>query len=52
VASAIIMEVPLVDKVEPGFYAAVTDGVEVEVDADNGLIVVAGQAQQPGNVKK
>ncbi len=42
VASAIIMEVPLVDNVEPGFYDAVKDGVKVEVDADNSRIIVTG----------
>lgn len=38
VASAIIMETPMVDKVEPEFYLHVKDGDTVEVDAMNGVI--------------
>jgi len=33
VATAIIMEVPMVDRVEPGFYDAVRDGDMVRIDA-------------------
>lgn len=40
VSSAIIMEVPMVDKVDPAFYAAVKDGDTVIVDADNGIIEI------------
>lgn len=40
VASCIIMEVPLVDRVEEAFYSVVEDGDTVTVDADNGLVTV------------
>lgn len=40
VASAIIMETPLVDRVEESFYRDVCDGTPVEVDAGNGTITV------------
>ena len=40
VASAIIMEIPLVDKAEPEFYRIVADGDLVEVDADNEKIII------------
>lgn len=40
VSSAIIMEVPMVDKVEPAFYAAVKEGDRVRVDADKGTITI------------
>lgn len=40
VATAIIMEVPLVDRVGEGFYAAVRDGDRVEVDAQEGRLTV------------
>lgn len=40
VASAIIMEVPMVDKVDPEFYEVVKDGDTVKVDADNGIIEI------------
>jgi len=43
VASAIIMEIPLVDKVDPAFYAAVKDGARVRVDASAGEIEVFEQ---------
>ncbi len=42
VASAIIMEVPLVDKAEEAFYAGLSDGVTVEVDADNSRLKIKG----------
>lgn len=38
VASAIIMETPMVDKVDKEFYETIKDGMMVEVDADNGVI--------------
>ena len=38
VSSAIIMEVPMVDKVDPAFYEVVKDGDRIRVDADNGII--------------
>ncbi|MGD9567587.1 MAG: DUF126 domain-containing protein [Sedimentibacter sp.] len=40
VSSAIIMEVPLVDKVDEEFYETVKDGDIVKVDADNGTIEI------------
>ncbi len=38
VASAIIMETPLVDRVEESFYKEIKDGDVVTVDAANGVI--------------
>lgn len=40
VASAIIMETPLVDKAEPAFYETIKDGDKVKVDATNGKIIL------------
>lgn len=40
VSSAIIMKIPMVDKVEPDFYESVRDGDRVRVDADNGTIEI------------
>jgi predicted aconitase with swiveling domain len=40
VASAIIMETPLVDKVDDTFYTEVKDGDKVTVDATNGVITI------------
>ncbi len=40
VTSAIIMEIPLVDRVEPAFYDLVKDGDYIEVDADNEQITI------------
>lgn len=40
VTSAIIMEIPLVDRAEPAFYDLVKDGDQVEVDADNEQITI------------
>lgn len=40
VSSAIIMEVPMVDKVDPEFYETVKDGDIVCVDANNGIIEI------------
>lgn len=44
VASAIIMEEPLVDRVDPEFYANIKDGDKVAVDATNGVITVKEEA--------
>jgi predicted aconitase with swiveling domain len=41
VASAIIMELPLVDRVEEGFYEVAADGMAVTVDATAGTVTVA-----------
>ena len=38
VASAIIMETPMVDRVDKSFYEEIKDGDLVEVDATNGTI--------------
>ncbi len=40
VASAIIMEVPLVDKADGLFYKLVNDGDYIDIDADEGRIVL------------
>ena len=40
VAGAIIMELPMVDKVDPAFYEAVQDGDMVAVDADEGWVEI------------
>lgn len=40
VASAIIMKIPMVDKVEPDFYEFVKDGDRIRIDADNGTIEI------------
>lgn len=40
VSSAIIMEVPMVDRVDPEFYEVVKDGDRIKVDADNGIIEI------------
>lgn len=40
VSSAIIMEVPMVDKVDPAFYDAVKNGNRIIVDADAGKIEI------------
>lgn len=40
VACAIIMEVPMVDRVDPDFYNEVKDGDRVKVDATNGIIEI------------
>lgn len=40
VSSAIIMEVPMVDKVEAEFYQVVKDGDMVRVNADEGTIEI------------
>lgn len=43
VSSAIIMEVPMVDKVDPEFYNVVKDGDRIRVDADNGTIEILSE---------
>lgn len=40
VASAIIMELPMVDKVDPEFYKEVKNGDIVKVDATNGIVEI------------
>ena len=40
VASAIIMEIPMVDRLEPGFYRQATDGERIKVDADHGTVTI------------
>lgn len=40
VSSAIIMEVPLVDRVDPAFYKMVKDGDTIVVNADKGYIEI------------
>ena len=40
VAGAIIMEIPMVDKVDPSFYADVKNGDRVRVDAGMGQITI------------
>lgn len=42
VASAIIMETPMVDRVDPAFYSEVKTGDSVLIDADAGIIRTAG----------
>ena len=39
-AGAIIMEIPMVDKVDPEFYSVVKDGDRIRVDATNGTIEI------------
>lgn len=40
VASAIIMEIPMVDKISPDFYETVKDGDTLFVNADEGYIEI------------
>ena len=40
VSSAIIMEVPMVDKVDPEFYKEVKDGDMIRIDADHQVIEI------------
>ena len=40
VSSAIIMEIPMVDKVDPEFYDVVKNGDIIRVDADNGVVEI------------
>jgi hypothetical protein len=44
VAGAIIMEIPLVDKVDPAFYNEIRNGDYVRVDATNGVIEILDPA--------
>jgi len=46
VASAIIMEMPLVTGVEPLFYRQAGDGDRLEVDAENGKIKVVKKLRE------
>ena len=39
VASAIIMEMPMVDRLTPDFYEQIQDGDMLRVDANNGLVM-------------
>lgn len=43
VSSAIIMEVPMVDKVDPEFYNVVKDGDRIRVDADHATIEILSE---------
>ena len=40
VSSAIIMDIPMVDKVDPEFYKKVKDGDTVLVNADEGYVEI------------
>ena len=40
VSSAIIMEIPMVDQVDPAFYETVQDGDTVVVNADEGYVEI------------
>ncbi|MDR3321036.1 MAG: DUF126 domain-containing protein [Synergistaceae bacterium] len=40
VAGAIIMEIPMVDKVEPEFYSTIKNGDRIRVDANNATIAI------------
>lgn len=46
VSSAIIMEIPMVDRVEQEFYEIVKDGDRILVDADNGIIEILDEAEE------
>ena len=50
VASAIIMDMPLVNRAPDAFYDEVRDGQMVAVDATNGIISAADNAEMPGSV--
>ena len=43
VTSAIIMEIPMVDKVDENFYKSVQDGDIVRVDSNNGEITIVSR---------
>ena len=46
VSSAIIMDIPMVDRVDPAFYKEIQTGDQVEVNADEGYIeVVSAQGE-------
>ena len=40
VSSAIIMDIPMVDRVDPEFYEAVRDGDKVRINADEGTVEI------------
>lgn len=40
VSSAIIMEIPMVDKVDPAFYEEVKEGDLVRIDADHEVVEI------------
>jgi predicted aconitase with swiveling domain len=39
-AGAIIMEIPMVDRVDPEFYKVIKNGDRVRVDANRGVIEI------------
>jgi uncharacterized protein len=45
VASAIIMEMPMVDRLPPDFYDQIRDGDILRVDADNGIVTKLSSGQ-------
>ena len=48
VASAIILEIPMVDRVDATFYKTARSGMRAVVDADSGSISVAAATQPAG----
>ncbi|MCI8304902.1 MAG: hypothetical protein HFF52_09835, partial [Lawsonibacter sp.] len=40
VAGAIIMELPMVDRLDPAFYETVKDGDSIVVNADEGYVEI------------
>ena len=40
ISSAIIMEIPMVDKVDPEFYEEVKDGDDIRINADEGYVEI------------
>ncbi len=40
VSSAILFEIPMVDKLDDEFYATVKDGDRIRLDADNGTVTI------------
>lgn len=46
VSSAIIMEIPMVDRVEPEFYETVKDGDWILVDADKGIVEILDETEE------
>ena len=40
ISSAIIMEIPMVDKVDPLFYEEVKDGDNIQINADEGYVEI------------
>jgi predicted aconitase with swiveling domain len=51
VSSAIIMEMPMVDRLEPVFYEQIKDGDRLRVDANKGLVTKLSSTQN-GTVDK